>query len=76
MKVHVFAPNIVIHITFYWFEAGQKLVLSRTNYFSSVAIELLLQDGQRKLCGFLLVRSRSNYFAYDGQHALGQLGEV
>ena len=25
MKVHVFAPNIVIDITYYLFEAGQKL---------------------------------------------------
>ena len=45
MKVHVFAPNIVIDITFYWFEAGQKLV-----HVSSIAIDLLLQDGQRNLC--------------------------
>ena len=30
----------------------------------------LLEDGQRKLCGFILVRSRSNYFAHDGQRAL------
>ena len=56
---HVLAPNIVSDITFYWFEAGQKLVQSRSNYlssiaiyFSSIAIELLLQDGQRKFCGF------------------------
>ena len=32
----------------------------------SVAIELHLQDGQRKLCGFL----RSNCFAQEGQRAL------
>ena len=38
MKVHVFAPNIVIDIPFiYIFQAGQKLVR-------------LLQDGQRKFC--------------------------
>ena len=49
----------------------QFLVRSRSNYFSSIAIELLLQDGQRKLCGrFGRDRSRSNYFARDGQHAL------
>ena len=48
----MFAPNIVIDITFYWFEAGQKLVRSRSNYFISIAIELLLQDGQSKFCGF------------------------
>ena len=35
----VFAPNIVIGITFYGFEAGQKLVRSRSNYFA--------HDGQR-----------------------------
>ena len=28
----MFAPNIVTGITFYWFEAGQKLVRSRSNY--------------------------------------------
>ena len=28
-----------------------KVSRSRSNYFSSIAIELLLQDGQRKLCG-------------------------
>ena len=38
-KVHVFAPNIVIGITF---EAGQKLVRSRSNYFAD--------DGQRAHC--------------------------
>ena len=38
-------------------------------YFSSIAIELLLQVGQRKVCGFFFL-SRSNYFAHDGQHAL------
>ena len=57
--MHVFAPNIVIGIT----------ILD----FSSIAIELLLQDGQRKFCGFFFffffVRSRSNYFVHDGQHA-------
>ena len=37
----MFAPNIVIGITFYWFEAGQKLVRSRSNY--------LPHDGQRAL---------------------------
>ena len=30
MKVHVFAPNIVIDITYCWFEAGQKLDRDRT----------------------------------------------
>ena len=39
MKRHVFAPNIIIGISFYWFEAGQKLVQLRSNYFS--------HDGQR-----------------------------
>ena len=28
-KAHVLIPNIVISVTFYWFEAGQKLVRSR-----------------------------------------------
>ena len=38
------------------------------------AIELLLQDGQRKFCAFLVRgRSRSNYFAHDGQRALRQM---
>ena len=56
VKVHVFAPNIDIDITFYWFEAGQKLVRLRSNrdrttfagrttqilrIFRSIAIELL-----------------------------------
>ena len=51
----MFAPNIVhiIASSFYSFEAGQKLVRSLSNYFSSIAIELLLQDGQRQLCGFV-----------------------
>ena len=39
MKVHVFAPNIVIGITFYYFRVGKKLVRSRTNYFSLIVIE-------------------------------------
>ena len=33
MNIHVLVPNIVIDITCYWFEAGQKLVRSRSNYF-------------------------------------------
>ena len=37
----MFAPNIVICITFCGFEAGQKLVRSRSNYFA--------HDGQRAL---------------------------
>ena len=37
----MFASNIVIGITFYGFEAGQKLVRSRSNYFT--------HDGQRAL---------------------------
>ena len=41
MKVHVFAPNIVIGITFYGFEAGQTLVRLQSNYFA--------HDGQRAL---------------------------
>ena len=35
------APNIVIDITFYWFEGGQKLIRSRSNYFA--------HDGQRAI---------------------------
>ena len=50
-SIRVCSKYIVIDITFYLFEAGQKLVRSRSNYFSSIAIELLLQDGQCKLCG-------------------------
>ena len=30
----MFAPNIVIGITFYGFEVGQKLVRLRSNYFA------------------------------------------
>ena len=44
MKVHVLAPNIVIDITFNWFEAGQKLVRSRSNYFSWIAIEVVSRE--------------------------------
>ena len=39
-------PDIIIDIIFYRFEAGQKLVRSRSNYLSSISTELLLQDGQ------------------------------
>ena len=75
MKVHLFVPNI--DITFYCFEAGHKLDSSRSGYLSSIAIELLLQDGQSNLCGCFLFdhdRSRLNYFADDGQHALTRIG--
>ena len=64
MKVHVFAPNIVhvIASTFYWFEAGQNLVRSRSNYFyrtdnancgdlfGSIAIELLCSRRTKTAC--------------------------
>ena len=39
VEVNVFTPDIVIGITFYGFEAGRKLVRSRSNYFA--------HDGQR-----------------------------
>ena len=61
MKVHVFAPSIVIGITFYWFAAGLKLVRSWSNYFWRTDNANFVE---------VLVRSRSNYFAHDGQHAL------
>ena len=60
MKVHVFAPNLVIDITYYWFEAGQKLVRSLSSIYR--------MDNAN--CADFLVRSRSIYFAYDGQLAL------
>ena len=63
----MFAPNIGIDITSFWFEAGQKLVRSdrttlvrsRSNYFYST---------DNANCADFLIRSR--YFAYDGQRAL------
>ena len=54
-------PNKVTIITFNWFEAGQKLVRSRSKYFSSIPVKLLLQDRQRVFCAFF----GSNYFAHD-----------
>ena len=59
----MFAPNIVIDIIFHWLVWGGAKV-------SSIAIELLLHDGQHKFCGFFFVRSRSNYFVHDGQRVL------
>ena len=55
MKVHVFAPNLVIDVILYCFEAAQMLVRLRRNYF----------------CGTdFLIRSRLICFAHDGQRAL------
>ena len=68
MKVHAFAPNIVIGITFYWFEAGQNLVLSRSNYFCRTD-----NANFAHLFGSILIdrdQSQSNYLAHDGQQAL------
>ena len=54
MKVHVFAQNVVIEITFYWFEAGQKLVHSdRTTLIS---IELLFTGQTMQIVQSFLVR--------------------
>ena len=60
-SVRTLAQYILIGITFYWFEAGQKLLRSWSNYFC--------RTGNANFAEFF-VRSRSNYFAHDGQHAL------
>ena len=49
----MFASNIVIDITYFWFEAGQKLVRSRSNY--------LCRTKYAKFAEFVL------FFAHGGQ---------
>ena len=62
----MFAPNIIIDITFYGFKAGQKLVRSRSNYFA--------HDGQRALSSITIELNRSHgtfsSHEVDGEHAL------
>ena len=56
------------YITFYWFEAGQKLVRrDRTTLDRSWSNYFYRTDNAN--CADFLVRSRSNYFAH-GRHAL------
>ena len=66
MKVHVFAPNIVIDITYNGFEAGQMSVDRDRTTFAGPKTQIL----QIFLCVFDHDQSRSNYFAQGGQRAL------
>ena len=71
MKVHVLVPTIVIDITFYCFEAGQKLVGSQSNYFCMTDNANIADN-----FGSIAInrnRSRSNYFVHDGQCATNKL---
>ena len=73
----MFAPDIVISITFSCYEAGEELVRLRSIYLSSIAIELLLQDGQSKLSGsFWFDRDRLTLLTTDTTPYVFQLSYI